>query len=65
MTKELRVVLNAGVRSLFFNGQYDLICNHVSRLILCRRSLNAAGTVGPLRQHLEYLAESALVEWQH
>lgn len=31
VTNELRSVLNAGVRSLFFNGQYDLICNHVSR----------------------------------
>lgn len=30
MTNELRTILNAGVRSLFFNGQYDLICNHVS-----------------------------------
>lgn len=29
MTEELRAVLNAGVRSLFFNGQFDLICNHV------------------------------------
>ncbi|CAM9829589.1 unnamed protein product, partial [Ectocarpus sp. 13 AM-2016] len=32
VTKELRSNLNAGVRSLFFNGQYDLICNHVGNL---------------------------------
>ncbi|CAM9648366.1 unnamed protein product [Ascophyllum nodosum] len=29
VTSEIRSILNAGVRSLFFNGQYDLICNHV------------------------------------
>eukprot|EP00904_Undaria_pinnatifida_P011519 jgi/Undpi1/7498/HiC_scaffold_22.g09971.m1 len=29
VTNEVRTVLNANIRSLFFNGQYDLICNHV------------------------------------
>lgn len=29
VANEIRAVLNAGVRSLFFNGQFDLICNHV------------------------------------
>ncbi|CAN0446371.1 unnamed protein product, partial [Laminaria digitata] len=29
VTNEVRQVLNANIRSLFFNGQYDLICNHV------------------------------------
>ncbi|CAM9569654.1 unnamed protein product [Discosporangium mesarthrocarpum] len=27
---ELRMVLTEGVRTLFYNGQFDLVCNHVS-----------------------------------
>lgn len=30
VTKELESLLNANLRILFYNGQYDLICNHVS-----------------------------------
>lgn len=30
VTDDLRSLLNMGIRSLFYNGQFDLICNHVS-----------------------------------
>ena len=39
VTNEVRTVLNANIRSLFFNGQYDLICNHVSFFALRFRLL--------------------------
>jgi carboxypeptidase C (cathepsin A) len=29
VTSEVASVLEAGVPLLFFNGQYDLICNHI------------------------------------
>lgn len=29
VTKELAAVLDHGVRALFYNGKYDMICNHV------------------------------------
>lgn len=53
VTEEVRTVLNANVRSLFFNGQYDLICNHVSLGLPRTRCM--IGCIGGENDHTLYI----------